>query len=213
MSQPIPHDFQDAKEIADRLLRSKVRIDKWFAERIDSLQAIVSHAVGGNTFRAFRHMPQKPSAVFRAWALVECKNATTIRKLKGVRSQADYDKWLKHFSNRLNHAWQRRMGQAMPFGPMRKLPNLLLKEIALWTGLSDGERDKLIKWLHVPLDKYTLVGIRRCIDKPEIPRSATMKFVTDETMYNRLQVAIRRIARRAGVPAIYFDNLAWNSKH
>lgn len=86
------------------------------------------------------------------------------------------------------------MGQEMPFGPLRKLPNLLMKEVVLWTGLNKSQRDRLLGYLHVPLDSYTLRGLRNCIAEPSIPKHANMGFVTNEAMYNRIQVTIREIA-------------------
>jgi hypothetical protein len=206
-----PVEFQNTDEVVKRLREQKDQIKVWFSNRKSSLKEIVTHSVGSNTFRAFHHMPQKPSVVFREWASHECENAGS--HLKDIRTQADYDEWIKQLCERLNQAWKEIMGQEMPFGPRRKLPNLLLKEFVLWTGHSDALRARLIDWLHVPLDSYSLVAIRNCIHDPEIPRSATMKFVTGETMYNQIQAIIRGIASQATVPAIYFDNLVWNSPH
>lgn len=149
--------------------------------------------------------------VFREWASREFSNAE--QDLNDICSQSNYDEWIKQLCERLNRAWNEKMGQEMPFGPRRKLPNLLLKEFVLWTGLDDALRTRLIDWLHVPLDSYSLVAIRNCIRDPEIPKSATMKFVTGEAMYSQIQAVIREIAGRAHVPAIYFDNLVWNSTH
>jgi hypothetical protein len=210
MSKSGPYEFRDAQEIIERLSKNKARIDKWFAERKESLDEIVVHSVKGSTFRSFHHMPAQPSVVFRTWAMDELANRAVMQDLKDSRSQADYDNWLNQFSKRLNKTWLKQMGKPMPFGPLRKLPNLVLKQVVLWTGLSESQRGRLVRLLHVPLDSYTLIGIRRCIDDPEIPRSASMGFVAGETMYNQLQGAIRRIAAKAKVPAIYFDELAWN---
>jgi hypothetical protein len=213
MSQPVPYEFQNRRELIERLLHGKTEYEKWFAERKESLEEIVRHSVAGNTFRAFQRLPQKPSIVFRTWASEECMRPSFIGELESVRSQTDYDGWLSLFSDKLNDTWQKHMDQSMPFGPRRKLPNLLMKEVVLWTGLSNGQRTNLIQWLHVPLDSYTLVGIRNCIENPKIPKRATMGFVASETVYDQIQLAIRKIAAEAKVPAIYFDNLAWNSKH
>ena len=213
MSPSSHYKFEDLQQLIERLRDGKAEIEKWFAERKESLEAIVRHSVAGNTFRALQRLPQKPSIVFRRWASEETMRPTFIGELEAIRSQADYDGWLRQFSDKLNDTWQKRMGQAMPFGPRRKLPNLLMKEVVLWTGLSNGQRTNLIQWLHVPLDSYTLVGIRKCIENPKIPKRATMGFVASETVYDQIQNSIRDIAGQAEVPAIYFDNLAWNSKH
>jgi len=63
------------------------------------------------------------------------------------------------------------------------------------------------------LDSFTLIGIRNCVNEPRIPRNASMSYVQDEVVYNSIQAAIRDVAHRAEVPAIYFDVLAWNMGH
>jgi hypothetical protein len=213
MSQPVPHQMHDTQDLIRHLSARKTELGKWFDNRKGCLSQIVDDSVGGNTFRAFRNLPCKPSVVFREWALTALEDRVTVDELEGIGSQAHYDDWVKRFCGRLHRAWQERMGKRMEYGPGRKLPNLLLKEFMLWSGLSDERRHDLIGFLHVPLDRYTLVGIRNCIPDPEIPKTATMKSVTGETMYDQLQFAIRHIARTAGVPSIYFDVLAWNMSH
>lgn len=101
----------------------------------------------------------------------------------------------------------------MPYGASRKLPDLLLKGFVRWTGLREGLRQRLIKFLHVPLDAFTLAAIRNCIADPEIPPDATMRFVAGPTMYNQIQNAIRAVTNQAKVPAIYFDVLIWDMSH
>ena len=73
-----------------------------------------------------------------------------------------------------------------------------------------AKRKRLLRFAHVSLDSLSLAGIRNCIDDPEIPPKAAMRFVAGPTMYRQIQEVIRRIAKRAGVPAIYYDVLVWN---
>ena len=108
MGKPQPHEFRDAQEIVKNIMANKTLIAQWFAQRKGSLEEIVRHSVGGNTFRSFRNMPARPSVVFRTWAISELEDWTTIQSLKAVRSQAEYDKWLQQFTNRLNRlGWSR----------------------------------------------------------------------------------------------------------
>ena len=85
--------------------------------------------------------------------------------------------------------------------------------MVLWKEINDAQRHTLINYLHVPLDQYVLVAIRNCISDPEIPRTATMGFVSGETMYNQIQREIRKLTHKAQVPAIYFDILVWDMRH
>ena len=213
MARAAPYEFQDAEEIIDWLSKKKSEISHWFDQCEQSLDEIIHESVGSNTFRAFQNLPQKPSVVFRKWASYECKEGSALKELEGVRSQLDFDAWSKEFSNRLGRAWEDKMEQSMPYGPMRKLPDLLVKRLMRWSGIEDDRRTEVLSYVHVPLDRYTLVGIRNCINDPVIPGTATMTFVTSLMTYNKVQSAIRNITDRARVPAIYFDVLAWDMSH
>jgi len=93
-----------------------------------------------------------------------------------------------------------------------------LKNLATWSGFSDEERRRLISFLHVPLDSYTLMAIRNCLSETEaswvmIPSSPTMRSIGDNETYVALQAAVRQIADEAGTQAICIDVLAWNPTH
>ncbi len=204
------YEFRNAREIVRTLRKERASLADWFNQREESLEQIITESVGRNTFRAFRRLPRQPSAVFRKWAESALADRKSVAKLTSLRSQVAYDVWLDEFSCSLRREWQEQMGVVLPFGASRKLPDLLLKHLMWWSSLSDRQRCRLITFLHVPLDSSTLVGIRRCIDDPEIPANATMGFVAGRTMYRQIQEAIRTITKQAGVPDIYFDVLAWN---
>lgn len=214
VTHPVPYQFRDAQEIIDRLSESRDEIAKQFEKREASLEQIARVSVGGNTFRAFRGRPSvRPSVVFRDWAAKVLADKNTIGGLIDLESQTAYDEWLREFSCAFRRMWQERTGTLIPYGPSRKLPDLLLKHSVWWTGLHDAHRTRLMDFLHVPLDSFTLVGIRNCITDPEIPPTARMNFVVGTTMYNQIQAAIRAVTDQAHVPAIYFDVLAWNMRH
>ena len=214
---PKPYKFRDSEEIVACLTKQEARIAAWFDQREKELETIVKVAVAGNTFRAFRDTPENkhPSVVFRNWASRALSDKRNITNLKHLRSQTAYDDWLLRFSSAFQRNWRKHMGVMPPYGPSRKLPNLLLKHFVLWSDLTDNQRQRqrLIKFLHVSLDSFALIGIKSCIDAPRIPANATMSFVTGEAMYNQIQDAIRDITARAKVPAIYFDVLVWNLTH
>jgi hypothetical protein len=203
-----PYAYPNAKDIVCRLLTNKAQIAKEFEPRWDSLEEVARESVGPNTFRSFHHLPQKPSEVFRTWA---SRALADDKGLTHLQSQSDYGNWLREFSSAFRQHWQKEMGKVLAYGPSRKLPNLLLKEFVRWKHLTPDERARLIAFVHVPLDSYTLVAISNCLDDPEIPADATMKFVVGATMYNQIQNAIRAVTDQARVPAIYFDVLAWRN--
>ena len=212
MSHPRPLEFQNEEEIIHHLSKNKAETHKSF-EHHETIDEIVRKSVEQNTFRAFGHMPKQPSKVFRDWAKAALQNQNNIDELESIGDQTQYDKWLSKFCHSFSEEWQRQMGNTIPFGSRKKLPNLLLKRFVRWEGLSRAQRDNLLKYLHIPLDRYTLMGMRNCVSDITIPKNATMNFVQDEDMYNRIQRAVRDIAHKAEVPAIYFDNLAWDKSH
>jgi hypothetical protein len=218
---PKPYEFKNTKELVKALKKEKKVLGKWFNRRVSNLTSIVYESVGTNTFRAFHHMPLPPSDVYREWAIKKLNHKQVIKGITTITSEQQYDAWIKNLSRNFLRYWEGKMGSGntMAYGPSRKLPNLLMKAFVLWEGIDDTTRRTLIEYLHVPLDSFSLVGIRHCAKEyPDkigrsIPCSATMSFVTDDQTYNSIQQTIREIARRADVPPVYFDVLAWNKAH
>lgn len=194
----------------------------WFDQRYEDAESIVIDSVGSNTFRAFRHMPERPSIVFRAWARGCLLGDGFLRKISELKTREEYDLWIRNLSNSLGDYWEQRMGseKKISYGPERKLPNLLMKHVVLWDRLHVSQRSRLIGFLHVPLDSYSLLMVKDCVLDSEhytsigrIRSNATMGSVVNETMYDALQALFREVAEEAGVPAICLDVLAWNKGH
>lgn len=188
-------------------------------EANSTLKEIIRHSVAGNTFRAFHKLRVRPSEVFRHWAY-EAIASGSLRDLIGLRTQKSFDAWLQGLSRAFQEAWRAKTGRRIPFGPGRKLPNLLMKRLCLSREIPQPVVDGLVWFLHVPLDNYSLAVIRFCVSSfpnaariGNIPRSATMSFVADEKMYKAIQEGIRVLAKRASVPPIALDLLAWNDAH
>ena len=101
----------------------------------------------------------------------------------------------------------------MGYGRGAKLFNLVLKKLACLSSLPEEQRSTLVNLQHIPLDSYTIIGLRTIAPHLSIPSSATMKFVETRSQYDEFQLIIRAIAERAGVPPIYYDVLAWDMGH
>jgi len=217
-----PNEFCNKEELIGYISQKKKDLSKWFENRCESLDDIITASVKGNTFRAFPNMPRKPSKVFRGWASEQLNNKDRAREFMCLSSEQQYDQWVREFSKSFHYYWEKEMGtqNSIGYGPSRKLPNLLLKHLVLWKQIRDNQRKRLIKLLHVPLDRFTLVAIRNCIcDFTEfeviglIRKDVGMSFVDTEKKYNAIQQIMRAIAKRAGTPAIYIDILVWNKQH
>ena len=194
--------------------RNEVGQTKKFASQ--EWEQVIRRAVASNTFRAFHRMPERPSQVFRDWAFDAFVSRELIQTLSAISSDSDYDTWLTKLVGDFQSCWRSRMAVEVPYGPAYKLPNLLLKCVALRPEIPALQQQRLINWLHIPLDSYTIQGLRGWFRLPggsAIPSGATMKFVRDAKLYDSLQGEIKQIAKLAGVPPIAFDYLAWNAGH
>jgi hypothetical protein len=197
---------------------------KWFdrerkQESKRELQKIIKQAVGANTFRAFkRHRGNRPSVTFREWAN-KALNQETLEELWAVRSQREYDEWLSKLVKSFTRHWNSKMDK-VAYGPYCKLPNLLAKRLCLYREVKQEDFNRVVWFLHVPLDSYTIVAVKNCVELfphagaiGKIPNTATMSFVKNKRMYDALQSGMRELACEAGVPPITLDFLAWDSGH
>jgi hypothetical protein len=218
---PTPLEFADKGELIARLSADAEALAGWFETRYEDVESIVWYSGSSNTFRAFAHMPHKPSQVYYDWAQRMLSDEGVVEQITNLRSERAYDFWLKGFSQDLSEHWRRKMRRKMPYGPSRKLPNLLMKLFVLWSGLDDEQRSRLIGFLHVPFDKYSLTVLRNCVPdsyRPIVgripsPKSVSMKFVDSEAKYDALTALASEIAEEADLPPIYLDVLAWNQTH
>ena len=194
--------------------RKEVGQTKKFASQ--EWEQVIRRAVASNTFRAFHRMPERPSRGV---------SGLGVRCICQSRAYSNPEHYFQRF--RLRHvAHETRRGfpkllaiahgREFQWSPLTNLPNLLLKCVALRPEIPALQQQRLVNWLHIPLDSYTVQGLRGWFRLPggsAIPSGATMKFVRDANLYDSLQCEIKRIATLAGVPPIAFDYLAWNAGH
>jgi hypothetical protein len=213
---PEPNIFRNLHALVNTLKNKKSVLCAWFnADTYSDIEEIVIASVSANTFRAFSHMPLRPSDIFHSWAINLLSQKSFIRNIKAINSQTVFDKWQFNFASSFEKYWNYKMGKrhSIPFGASRKLPNLLLKHIVLWNALSKNDRNKLIGFLHIPYDSYSLLTLKNAVAGIKIPSTATMQYVDNLALYNLLTIQSKLIATFANVPPIYIDVLAWNEAH
>lgn len=210
---PKPYEFQTEAELVKRLGDTKTvnAARSFFAQQSPSITHVVESGVAGNTFRAFRNLPARPSVTFRTWATNYVSN--TLDSLSSISDGQSYAQYVHNGANSLCTEWRRITYSEMGYGRGAKLFNLVLKKLACLLSLSEDHRSTLIDLLHVPLDSYTIIGLRAIAPELSIPKNATMKFVKTPAQYAKFQAVIRAIAKKAGVPPIYYDVLAWDMGH
>ena len=189
-----------------------------FFQPCPDLKDLIWESVSGSTFRSFRIPSRHPAKLFREWAASHL-SFSVATELREIRDQSRYDRFLSDCAKRLARYWLAETRTELPLGSGRKLLDLLFKKVIWWTEIPDADRQRLIPFLHVPLDKFSLAAVRQCAASGAfmppigIPRNASMGFVTSMKQYNRLQQLMQRIAGEAGVPPICIDLLAWNMPH
>jgi len=213
---PKPKTFKDIHTLVNTLKNKKLALSVWFNKNTYSdIDKMVRDSVSANTFRAFAHTPKPPSDIFRLWAINLLSQKTFINNIRTISSQDSFNKWQFNFACSFEIYWNNKMGKrySIPFGASRKLPNLLLKHIVRWDALSKYDRHKLIGFLHIPYDSYSLLALKKTVVGINIPANATMHFVDNIALYNLLTIQSKLIASFANVPPIYIDILAYNEVH
>ncbi|MCZ8157038.1 MAG: hypothetical protein O9264_12995 [Leptospira sp.] len=98
------------------------------------------------------------------------------------------------------------------FGRAAKLLNLVFKAIPKLEILDNGTRLRIKKFLHVPLDSFSIRGLINIIDY-KIPRNASMGFIKDKKSYFYFQEQIRILTDKAKVSPIDYEILCWDVAH
>jgi len=70
----------------------------------------------------------------------------------------------------------------------------------------------LVRFAHTPLDKYSLLEIRRDFYGIVISKNPSMGDIDSIETYEFLQRQIQSLMSDASLPALFFDYLAWNKR-
>ena len=180
-----------------------------------------STGVGGNTYRAYGSFVDKekkttgakqkgwtPSRIFQSWVNGKFKN------LK-LRHTNNFEKLHNAARESLVTYWRLRARKAkkvLPCFPYAsKLIDLHFKHL-IWHPIviGKGRREKLSKAVYQPLDKYSLICLKKFNVTLKIDKNPKMGSVKSEKQYLHLQEEIRCICKAARVPLFAFDQFAWN---
>lgn len=210
----VPYVFQNRNELL-KLLKSEMtrsHAKEYFSTRLPNVSSVVRKSIAGNTFRAFSiYRNRRPSIVFREWASAHLNK--TLEGLKRITDHENYGYYVHESALDLCATWSTKMNAEIGYGRSTKLLNLVLKRLPCLKSMDNAFRYRIIQFQHVPLDSFTIVGLRKLITNPQIPRNATMRFIESPSDYRIIQEYISDVAKEAIVPAIYYDILAWNMAH
>lgn len=210
---PKPYIFKSESELIDLLGNNDTLtfVQNFYSANCPTIFDVVISGVTGNTFRAFRNLPIPPSDVFRVWAIEYIEES--LIELSQIDDESKYAIYVHLATLSLCECWTSLTKSEMGYGRGAKLFNLVLKKFACLTSLTKKQKQTLINLQHVPLDSYTIVGLRDIAPNLSISSNSTMNFVKTPDQYKEFQTIISNIANKAGVPAIYYDILAWDMGH
>lgn len=177
------------------------------------LDEVARNSVAPNTFRAFGGCKRKPSEVFREWASKTLNDSRFLENLIKIDDESKFDEWHTELCDSFMQHWKVSMTKDIGFGPSRKLPDLLLRVLVFNRNiLPERDKARLMKFLHVPLDRFVLQAIKNVINHKNI-KNLTMTGIDNSNKYNQIQQTIREISKKAKTPPIYLDILAWDKMH
>jgi hypothetical protein len=215
---PRPFLFSDIQQFRTALSApdNRKRVRLFFEQRCDNMEVIVNISVAGNTFRAFPFrkfgLTLKPSAVYRQWTVGWLERS--LIEFRSIRTRSQMRDLFATTASRLEKHWLTCTSgkHSLGFGRAAKLLNLTMKHAMWLTELTSDEREALIPLLDVPLDSYTLQGIRMLLPELGIPPNASMSFVRDRGQYDAIQDGIVALCGPE-LRSVDYEVAAWNLAH
>jgi hypothetical protein len=135
------------------------------------------------------------------------------RLLKKIKLDAYKCKSRKQFLGRLNND-TKEMKDNLPdgakhWGTARKALNIFLRNVVYNVYLREHFcLGGIVSWLELPLDSYTMDGLRAEKEGAQLPKHSTIKHM-DESLNARFQNVAQEVANRMGTRAVHLDLLYW----
>ena len=177
-----------------------------------SPRQLLAFTVNNTIYRAFHH--ESPSLRYAQWRWHD-RAGQLQKELHAIDSQLAFDRFALELGESLVADWGTKNDLGAPskmnIGVAMKIANLALKHLTF----SDSNPDpRLVDWLHVPWDSFTLTPIRKIwVGQPPIPGSPSQGFVKNLFMYQQLHALISEITKEAGIARIYYEFWAWDAAH
>lgn len=172
---------------------------------------ILVFSFGSGIFRAFHH--ESPKQRYLKWRWHQSPDKL-IGNLDGLENQYQFDQFLFGMGDSLVADWGATNDKGKParmnIGYAMKISNLVLKHLTFSLHIQNS---KLIDWLHVPWDSYTLAPLRKICQDPLIPKTAGQGFVKNLETYQKLHFLISEIAKETHRPRIHYEFYAWDLAH
>ena len=188
--------------------RREARI--YYAEREDISK---SYGVAGSTFRSYKGFKIGPSVVFKEWVEETGLSSRTLRDIEKLESYEEYKKLHMRLFKSLNTYWKKRQRRSLTVAQSFKLLDLFFKAVSRREDQNPIINKNLVKYGHIPLDKYSLLAVKDCFSGIVISNNPSMGDIKDIKTYEFIQEQIRDLMNTCNLPNLYFDYLAWNLEH
>jgi len=126
-----------------------------------------------------------------------------------IDSLADYNEFLIEQATRVSDGMNKYAGSTdfVGFGRASKIFNLTCKALLRESKITKVQREKLIRFAHVPFDSYTLQGICLLETPVKIPLGASMGWnsLNDTKVYLQLQQWLRDVCSEFGFVPLHYE--------
>lgn len=163
----------------------------------------------GETLRAFRNHRRPPSAVFRGWATVVCRDFTAPELAQHLESQATFDAWHRTLVEDLASRWRSQQGRVLSVAHKNKLVDLLVKWLSAHDFGSTDVARGFERHAHCALDRQTLKKLNECLSLALPIRAPSMGDIHSEQTYSFCQGLVAEFAASCGGTPLLFDYFAW----
>jgi hypothetical protein len=177
--------------------------------RTDHRRALIARAarvtLGASVMRVFAKGTKEPLSK----ALIALPLHDLATK---VRTDGQFARWYERALDSVHrvimtrNAQNRRILPGSRWGHSAKVLSLFLREVFLcarWC--DDAVASRVEKLLYVPIDNIVMKRMRQ---KGGIVKARSIKAISTRAQFQEMQDQLRTAARRAGVPAVWFDD-AW----
>jgi hypothetical protein len=194
------------KTLHEILIERENELKNEFLSSKFSTYKLITYSVTSTTFRSFRENKKyTPSSVFQFWA----HNYLAKPDLKKeLLKRIDFSKIRQEAYRDLTETWKKD-GGSVKFYQYNKLIDLFFKHLTLWNEIDEETRNWIYENSYVPLDKWTLLELKKHTKEFDIPNNVSMNFIT-KVNYPKIQNEIKKLCKE--IPVMTFDLYAWDKK-
>lgn len=167
------------------------------------------YGVAGNTFRAFRNLPVKPSHVYRQWAEAKCNTIDPASLAEEIGHSEGFITFHSSLAVDLRAFWQDLQGVNLSTAHQYKLIDLFIKWLSEHDFGHDALNEALICNANCALDSQTLRTLNRCISFALPIKNPSMGDIHSGVTYDFCQQLIGDFAKNFGGTRLLFDYFAW----